>query len=558
MRRVLLLLLILSITLAHVSALRIVEFCPDTYLPRDADAYLVLEGTGSLTNVTISDGEGSIAFPAGSHIQGRVTVADEAIGYMATHGTLPEFEIKETSPAVPNMIKSGRYAPANEKDELVLSVRGTDVQSVSWPGDLHPREGQVHYLSGSGWDPRILLLGQSRFTAETFTNATVTAFVSPDSSHGVLEGAISGARREILANAYELSNPGIGDLLIAAHRRGVSVLVLLEGGPVGGISQEEEAVCAALNRTGIPLLSMTTTPVAHARYRYDHAKYLVIDGEDLLISTENFGIHGYPPSGYRGNRGWGALIEDPGVASYFTGVFSADIHGGDVVPYLPSFREPSSPSLAPYQAEFPALRVAGVRVTPILSPDTSDEVPSLLSRAKEQIEIEQASVRNASGDELDPFLAEAVNASRRGVTVRIILDGSRFNDEGPADNNEMVDLVNSLAHPRRTSPLCPDPGPRFSQPGIGPYQRGRRGQAACAYLLHQLERELPELQPRGWRDPRRCRPRGLFLFGVRRGLETGREWYRPGRTGRSEARPRGTGHRHPRSLLREEETITPC
>jgi cardiolipin synthase len=445
MRRVLLLLFILALTLSAASALRIVEFCPDTYLPRDADAYLVLEGTGSLANVTIADGEGSITFPAGAHIQGRVTVADEALAFRTTHGILPDFELKETSLAVPNMVKAGRFSPANEKDELILTVRSQIIQSVRWPGDLHPREGQVHFLSGSAWDPRILLLGQSQFNTETFTNATVTAFVSPDSSFGILERSISGARQEILVNAYELTHSGIGDLLIAAHHRGVSVLVLLEGGPVGGISPDEEAVCAALNRSGIPLLSMTTTPAAHARYRYNHAKYLVIDGERLFISTENFGVHGYPPPGYRGNRGWGAFIEDPGVAGYFRDVFSADIHGGDVVPYAPASRQTSFPSLNPYQVQFPSLQVTGVKVTPILSPDTSGEVLSLLARARERIEIEQASIRNASGDQLDPFLSAAVNASQRGVAVRILLDGSRYNDEGPADNNEMADLVNALA-----------------------------------------------------------------------------------------------------------------
>ncbi|MGA2934727.1 MAG: phospholipase D-like domain-containing protein [Methanomicrobiales archaeon] len=446
MRRILILLLILFITLSSASAIRIVEFCPDTYLPRDADAYLVLEGTGSLANVTISDGEGSIAFPPGARVEGRVTVADEALAFRTTHGTLPDFELKETTPAVPNMVKAGRFSPANNGDELDLSVNGQVIQSVRWPGDLQPREGQVHFLSDTGWDPRILLLGQSRFSPATFRNATVTAFVSPDSSFGVLENAIWGARQEILVNAYELSHPGIGDLLAAARRRGVSVQVLLEGGPVGGISPGEEAVCAGLNRSGIPLEMMTTTAAAHARFRYDHAKYLVIDGQDLLISTENFGVTGYPPPGSRGNRGWGAFIEDPGVAGYFREVFLADIHGGDVIPYTPPSRETAAPSLLPYQVMFPSLRATNASVTPILSPDTSGEVLSLLARAKERIEIEQASIRNASGKQLDPFLSAAVNASRRGVTVRIILDGSRYNDEGPADNNEMVDLVNALAH----------------------------------------------------------------------------------------------------------------
>jgi cardiolipin synthase len=428
-----------------VHAFRITEFCPDTYLPRDADAYLVLEGTGSLGNVSISDGEGALAFPPGAQASGRVTVADEAVSYRATHGGLPDFEVGNTSPAVPDMVKTGRFAPANDGDELVLSIGEMGVQSIRWPGDFHPREGQVHLLTDAGWDPRVLLLGQSQFAPATFGNATVTAFVSPDSSLGVLDGMVRQARREILVNAYELTNPAIGDLLISAKERGVAITVLLEGGPVGGITGEEEAVCAALNRSGIPLFVMTTTPAAHARYRYNHAKYLVMDGEALLIATENFGARGYPAAGARGNRGWGAFIEDPGTARYFRDVFTADSRGGDVVPYLPAPATRWSPPPVSYQVQFPALRATGVTVTPVLSPDTSFLVPSVLARARGRIDIEQASIRNASKYELDPFLSAAVNASRRGVTVRILLDGSRYNDEGPADNDEVAELVNTVA-----------------------------------------------------------------------------------------------------------------
>ncbi|MDD1667805.1 MAG: phospholipase D-like domain-containing protein, partial [Methanomicrobiales archaeon] len=289
MRRApLVLLLVLVLLLPPVSAFRVVEFFPDTYLPRDADAYFVLEGTGPLANVSLSDGEGTISFPTGSHALGRVTVADGALPYRAIHGSLPDFELVDTSPAVPDMVKAGRFAPANDGDELVLSVRGEAVQTLRWPGDLRPREGQVHYLADSGWDPRVLLLGQSQFTPATYGNATVTGFVSPDSSFGVIRQAVGQARQEILVNAYELTHPGIRDLLLDAKERGVAVTVLLEGGPVGGISPDEWSACSALNRSGIPVLAMATNATAHARYRYNHAKYLVIDGEDLLISTENF------------------------------------------------------------------------------------------------------------------------------------------------------------------------------------------------------------------------------------------------------------------------------
>jgi phosphatidylserine/phosphatidylglycerophosphate/cardiolipin synthase-like enzyme len=122
-----------------------------------------------------------------------------------------------------------------------------------------------------------------------------------------------------------------------------------------------------------------------------------------------------------------------------------DSRGEDIVPFAPRMVELSLPSSVPYRARFPATRVTGVTVTPVLSPDTSALVLQLLSGAREQIDIEQASIRNSSRYELDPLLSAAVNASRDGVSVRILLDGSRYNDEGPADNDEMADLVNALA-----------------------------------------------------------------------------------------------------------------
>jgi phosphatidylserine/phosphatidylglycerophosphate/cardiolipin synthase-like enzyme len=46
--------------------------------------------------------------------------------------------------------------------------------------------------------------------------------------------------------------------------------------------------------------------------------------------------------------------------------------------------------------------------------------------------------------------------------VRVLLDGSRYNDEGPADNDEMADLVNALAL-REALPITA----RIMDPGAG-------------------------------------------------------------------------------------------
>ena len=47
-----------------------------------------------------------------------------------------------------------------------------------------------------------------------------------------------------------------------------------------------------------------------AAIKYDHAKYVVIDGQKVLVASENFTTTGHPDAGYVGNRGWEAVMED--------------------------------------------------------------------------------------------------------------------------------------------------------------------------------------------------------------------------------------------------------
>jgi len=445
MRRIAAAILLVCLLVAAVDAVQIVEFCPDPYLAGDLDEYLVIEGRGVLDGYVFSDGEGGFRFPPGTRIDGRVVVARSGPAFEQTHGYLPDFEIEGRTPAVPDVIQSGNLQMANQGDELFIYHGTTLVQKVAWPGDVRPREGQIHYLENGIWDPRPLGIGQSRFGPETFEGVEVTAFVAPDCSQEAFLSAVSSAEREILANVYEFTDPTIADALIGARERGVEVTVLLEGGPVGGISPEERAVAGALNRSGIVVLAMETTDLAHAKYRYNHAKYLVIDGETVLLGSENFKPGGYPAPGLQGNRGWVVILEDPDLAAYFREVFLIDAAGGDIVPLEGTAAELYTPWAPTYAVEFGPCRAEDARVTVVLSPDTSALILDLIEGAEESIAIEQAYITNETRYELNPYLAAAINASRRGVVVQILLDSAWFNTEDDADNDEMVAVINRIA-----------------------------------------------------------------------------------------------------------------
>jgi phosphatidylserine/phosphatidylglycerophosphate/cardiolipin synthase-like enzyme len=444
MHRALLLVLLFCIA-PPAGAYLIAEVCPDTWLSGEPDEFFVLAGEGALDGVAVTDGEGTVSFPPGASGNGRVVVARNGTAYALVHGTPPDYEIQAVS-AAPDMVRIKDLRLGNEKDELVLLVRGAEADRVSWPGDVVGRQGQVHYREDGRWDPRVLMIGQSRFSSLTVANVSGTAFVAPDCSSAVLADLVASASRSLRLNAYELTDPVLAEALVAAKARGVFVTVLIEGGPVGGIPSGEWAVLARLLEAGIPVRSMATGEAAHARYRFDHAKYMVVDDRWTLVTTENWKPAAFPPAGRRGNRGWGVVLDDPRVAAYFARLFETDLEGRDTEPVVtPRPGGAEAPDDRSYSPRFTPAPFSDATVTTVLAPDTADEVTALIASARSSVRIQQAYITNESGDRLQRYLAAAVDAARRGVEVRVLLDAAWFNTADEADNDEQVALINRIA-----------------------------------------------------------------------------------------------------------------
>lgn len=421
------------------------EFCPDPSDQGDMAEYIVLSGSGALDAVAVSDGEGTIRFPAGARSDGRICIAGSASAYRVIHGTNPDYEWTPSDPAVPDVIRTGSFKLANAHDNLVLTEGGKATDRVSWPEDMKPRKYQVHFRENGRWDPRVLLEGQSRFVPVTFEGARVTVGPSPDASTGIFCSAVSAAQRELDVNVYEFTSPSMAGYLAAAKQRGVNVTVLVEGGPVGGIAGPEKSVISRLWSQGIPVYQMGPAGKGHAPYRYDHAKYIVIDGSGVFVSSENFGENGFPEGRHSGNRGWVACVWHPGAASYFRQVFLSDIQGQAVGEIRGIDGACEEPSAVGYTPEFGPETFENVRVTPVIAPDTSYVLAERMEQAERSIDIEQAYITNETAGGWNRYLAAAINASRRGVAVRVLLDSYWFNVEDEADNDEMAGAINRLA-----------------------------------------------------------------------------------------------------------------
>ena len=454
------------------------------------DEYVVLENptsTGSdLSGWRLTDREGTVEFPANASLAAgdRAVVARNATSYR--EDTLDDAEYTYGAGNATRMIVVGRIPQLNnDGDEvLLLDPAGTIVDAFVYGGSTYSGSGWTGPAAAKvplgkravraavagqpadtdtagDWDsPRSYGLGQSELPFRGFdVEGRATAFLSPDDPLASLEGFLDSSTTSIHASVYTLTSPAIGASLRAAAVRGVDVRILLEGGPVGGIDEREWTVARQVAAGGgqVRFLVDDLANDTMARYRFLHAKYAVVDARTVVVGSENWGEHGFPAPGRTGNRGWQVAIEDAGLAAYFEDLFRQDFDPRrqdsvaieDFRPEL--FLSNDTASRAAYRFPIPSSRVEGrFRVTPIIAPDHAlrgDAVLGLLASATETLDIEAFYIARTWGAVPNPYLEAAIDAARRAVRVRILLDGTWYNVEGddPVDNDDTAAYVNGVA-----------------------------------------------------------------------------------------------------------------
>lgn len=318
---------------------------------------------------------------------------------------------------------------------------------------------------------------------------------APTTTLSLTLGAIKSAQHSILLNIYEFSSVDIAEALLERIRAGVQVEVIQEGQPVGGMSAAARGiqgqVAQAMRRASSKnhLYEMTshapddTTRKSKRRYRFNHAKYAVIDGVRLLLGSENYSPTGHPRATTKGNRGWEVLLHKPDLAAAYTETFrkDADMSAGDLIDLTSANMDSAaraqdwlwSPPLSPDLGEFAFVLFAAdpTEAVPapfapwaqpttleasealkITSPDNS--LPGLLdliNSAQKSIDVEQMTFDSEWGKGKKSPLFEAVlAAARRGVRVRILLNDERVfggHSNSPASKNlPTIKLLNTAAH----------------------------------------------------------------------------------------------------------------
>lgn len=369
----------------------------------------------------------------------------------------------------------------------VLCRRAIDEQTLSatCPG-LPAGAGAeaAAWRQGSDWLPRRApRVGQGELPLPTCSAPSAVAFTSPDCAYGAIAGFLDAAQSQLDLNLYLFTQEALAAHVEAALQRKVRVRVLAEGEPMGTGPLPDRDLLQRLHDAGAQVQVLQATPEGFKRYHFDHAKYVVADGKRCLIMSDNWTHDSTPTRAQTGLRGWGVILDSPDLAAHLTHVFERDWNPNtpDSRPFpesrLPVIIESLTPAsagapriglvenieierLQPLPLVNPATPLAVTSPTtiiPVLAPQhallATRGISGLLAGARRTLDIQQASVPPCWGYDEDAspdrtpnlFLTEMLAAARRGVRVRLLLDGSHISPKDQKDNADTQQFLANIA-----------------------------------------------------------------------------------------------------------------
>ena len=214
-------------------------------------------------------------------------------------------------------------------------------------------------------------------------------------TNGPLEpliASIRGANSGVDAAFYDLSLPEVRDALLDAHRRGVEVRIVAEGG------NADRPAFQALTLAGVPL-------VADSRPSLMHHKFLVVDENEIWTGSMNLTWNG----AFRNDNNL-IRIRSPLMAQNYS------------VEFEEMFVEQRFGPLSRADTPFPYVEfLGGAEVEVYFAPDdgAARAVLRELERARSSIQVLAFSFT------ADPIGEALVAAHARGVQVRVVVEAAR-------------------------------------------------------------------------------------------------------------------------------------
>ncbi len=513
----------------------------DTYLPGEPDEAFRLTNAASLaadlTGWKVTDQEGTVTLSGALAPGASLWIAQTATSFTLEFGFAPDFEYGGNSDlTVPDLVLTGTLSLSNTGDDLLLrDGANTLIDSVVWengaitntgwsgptigPYDqgFFGLEGQILYrkldqatgrpildtdqaadwaqaadddINGKkvlypGWDQDLYFQ-----TYQITQTATLTYLVAPDHIFPFVLQAINAATQTLRYEGYDFKNAELGQALAARAAAGVSVTVLLEGTPVGGLEDQERWNCQQIEAAGGACWFMVNdsaaTPPSHDRYAYQHAKFMLVDDRWLLTGSENLNYSSMPSDsktdGTAGNRGLWLWTDAAGPFAHALSIFEHDLdpqHHRDLRRWSaadPDFGAPA-PGFTPsftsggtsYAVQFPDPFVfTGTFPFEIVqSPDNSlrdrDALLGLVARAGpgDRVLVEQlyehpfwGPTTSSAAADPNPRLEAYLAAARRGALVRILLDSAYDIPSEARSNTATCAYVNAIASAENLDLAC--------------------------------------------------------------------------------------------------------
>jgi uncharacterized repeat protein (TIGR01451 family) len=442
----------------------------------------------------------------------RLWLARSAFYFAKSFGFDPDYELS----GWPRFANAGdevvlRDADGTVRDTLVYKKGLTDIAGwrglgvEPYKGGRFPERGQVLYRllyeetglplqdtdAAADWaqhpdDPwngrRVRYPGwdlEQYFQPALAMSGTVTVGVAPDNAYQLLVDTIRSAQETLELEAYTLEHYHLVTELVAQAQQGVTVTVLLEGEPAGGLEDQELWACQQLHATGRGTCAFMFTDDdqgVYDRYTLLHAKFVIVDRERLLLGSQNLthtGLAGDDrANGTGGSRGVVVVTDAPEIVARAVQVFEDDCdpaHHDDVTPWAPDndfgYGLPP-PGFTPYTGEdwvtytvqfSSTVTATGTEFELVTAPEAAlrrtDSLLGLVSRAGhgDSVLVQQLYEHRQWGenpaDDPNLRLESYIAAARRGAQVRVLLNGGDFDIEGfsLAENIEAAAYVNEIA-----------------------------------------------------------------------------------------------------------------
>ena len=420
-----------------------------------------------LTNTPFKNYEDQciIQFPNNSFIKAfsHLYITQKAGSFYNQTGFQADFEYKEnTNENIVQMIGSTSFTMGNTGDAVALknsfnhSIDFICYGNISFhnhthwnqssiplgsPGQLYKRMQENNFYIDTNTmedfnHSRIFFIGQTDLKPFSFQgNYPLSLFVSPDSSYQAISDVLKKADFSIQINMYEFTNMHLCNQLINCLQRNVSITILMEGSPVGGISDEGYYILNRLSEYGadIYFIKQDIRRDRYSRYSFNHAKYAIIDNETLIIESCNWAETGVPVHPSFGNREWGIIIHNQSIARYLSNIFYLDCNQSrpDIIPFhnlnhtIPAdFYMGASTIYGKYEHPFLTKYLnSTATITPVFSPDTSLHlIESMILQAQHSIYIQQLYIYPEWEGKMNPLIQELITKAQQGLDIKVIFN----------------------------------------------------------------------------------------------------------------------------------------